>query len=198
MATTSANSPTAARRLPAWRRILQTTINWAVLLAIVVGVGYFLRTRAHEKAAPTSEAEAPPARLSDKFPDTLELAPTTVEAMHVQVVAVKPAPLNTPLKLYGSLYLEGSRLVHVQTRFSGQVVEVGETHEEGDGKTRALRPGDQVSTGQVLAKLWSREVGEKKSELVDAISNLYFHEASLKRYQDLVPSGGVPLKTLQE
>jgi cobalt-zinc-cadmium efflux system membrane fusion protein len=136
--------------------------------------------------------------LSDKFPETLELAPKTAQAMHVQVAEVRPAPRNTPLKLYGSLYLEGSRLVHVQTRFSGQVVEVGETHEEGDSKARVLRPGDQVSKGQVLAKLWSREVGEKKSELVDAISNLYFHEAALKRYQDLVPSGGVPLKTLQE
>src|SRR5438876_8799125 len=100
--------------------------------------------------------------------------------MGVQVAAVRAAPPTAPLRLFGSLYPEASRLVHVQTRFSGMVVEVGETHEEGDGKTRALRPGDQVSKGQVLAKLWSREVGEKKTELVDTISKLYFHEAQRK------------------
>src|SRR5205823_12832735 len=153
-------------------------------------------TRAQEKAAPTTETEAPPARLSDKFADTLEVAPKTVQAMHIQVVAVKPAPPNIPLKLYGSLYLQGNRLVHVQTRFTGQVVEVGETR-DNDGEMRALKPGDHVKKGEVLAKLWSKEVGEKKSDLVDALSKLYLHENVLKRLQSL-KEGVVPLARLQE
>src|SRR5947208_1016509 len=100
MATTSAPSPGAVRIHPAWRRALQTAINWIVLALIVVGIGYFLRARAHQQVTPVAGADVPAATLSEKMPDTLVLAPETVEAMHVQVVAVKRAPLNTPLKLY--------------------------------------------------------------------------------------------------
>jgi cobalt-zinc-cadmium efflux system membrane fusion protein len=196
MATNGASSPGAARPIPAWRRILQTTINWLVLAAIVVGMGYFLRSRAHQQVAPIEDADVAAARLSDELPETLELSPETREAMRVQVVDVKPAPRNIPLKLYGSLYLEGSRLVHVQTRFTGQVVEVGDTRDE-DGETRALKPGDHVKKGEVLAKLWSKEVGEKKSDLVDALSKLYLHENVLKRLTSL-KEGVVPLARLQE
>src|SRR6184192_339737 len=127
MATTSAPSPGAVRIHPAWRRALQTAINWIVLAVIVVGIGYFLRARAHQQVTPVAGADVPAATLSENLPDTLMLTPETVEAMHVQAVQVRSAPPNTPLKLYGSLYLEGSRLVHVQTRFPGMVVEVGQT-----------------------------------------------------------------------
>jgi cobalt-zinc-cadmium efflux system membrane fusion protein len=166
------------------------------LAAIVVGIGIFLRSRAHQQLTPVEDAEVPAAKLSEQLPDTLELTPETFEAMHVKVVDVKPAARNIPLKLYGSLYLEGSRLVHVQTRFTGQVVEVGETR-DNDGEMRALKPGDHVKKGEVLAKLWSKEVGEKKSDLVDALSKLYLHENVLKRLQSL-KEGVVPLARLQE
>ncbi|MBW8883972.1 MAG: efflux RND transporter periplasmic adaptor subunit, partial [Planctomycetia bacterium] len=197
MATISAPSAGAARTVPAWRRGLQTAINWIVLAVIVVGVGYFLRARAHQQVTPVAGADVPAATLSENLPDTLMLAPETVEAMHVQAVQVRQAPPNTPLKLYGSLYLEGSRLVHVQTRFPGMVVEVGDTQDASDNQIRPLKPGDKVSKGEVLAKLWSKEVGEKKTELVTAISDLHLHEAALKRYQSLA-GGAVPTKTVQE
>jgi cobalt-zinc-cadmium efflux system membrane fusion protein len=197
MANSSAPSPGAARTSPAWRRALQAAINWIVLAVIVVGIGYFLRARAHQQVTPVAGADVPAAKLSESMPDTLVLAPETIEAMHVQAVQVRPAPPNTPLKLYGSLYLEGSRLVHVQTRFPGMVVEVGETHDASENDTRPLKPGDKVTKGEVLAKLWSKEVGEKKTELVTAISDLYLHEAALKRYQTLA-GGAVPTKTVQE
>lgn len=197
MANTSAPSPGAARTIPAWRRALQTAINWIVLAVIVVGVGYFLRARAHQQVTPVEGSDVPAATLSETMPDTLVLAPDTVEAMHVQAVQVRPSPPNTPLKLYGSLYLEGSRLVHVQTRFPGMVVEVGQTEDTDERQMRPLKPGDKVTKGEVLAKLWSKEVGEKKTELVTAISDLYLHEAALKRYQTLA-GGAVPTKTVQE
>jgi membrane fusion protein, heavy metal efflux system len=194
MASSSA-AGSAVRRPAGWRKVVQVTANWVVLVAIVVGVGYFLRTRAQQQATPVAETEEPPARLSDRFPDTLEVARQTIEEMRVQVAAVKPAPPSAPLKLLGSLYLEGSRLVHVQTVFLGRVVEVGKITE--GGQARALRPGDRVEEGQVLAKLWSKEVGEKKSALVDAISDLYLHESVLKRLQ-MLSGGSVPLARLQE
>jgi cobalt-zinc-cadmium efflux system membrane fusion protein len=191
------SSPSVARRSPAWRKTVQVAINWIVLLAIVLGVGYFLRTRAHQQATPPTDNDEPPARLSEQYADTLELAPQTVEAMRVQVAAVQPAPRTAPLKLFGWLFLEGSRYVHVQSRFTGQVVEVGETSAEGGRPARPLRPGDKVEKGEVLAKLWSKDVGEKKSDLVDAISKLYLHGNVLKRLKSLA-EGAIPLARLQE
>src|SRR5437764_10857532 len=148
MATISAPSSGAARTTPAWRRALQTAINWIVLGVIIVAVGYFLRARAHQQVTPVAGADVPAAKLSENLPDTLVLTPETVEAMHVQAVEVRPAPPNIPLKLYGSLYLQGSRLVHVQTRFPGMVVEVGQTEDATDHQLRALQPGDIVSKGE--------------------------------------------------
>jgi membrane fusion protein, heavy metal efflux system len=191
------SSPSADRRSVAWRRTVQIAINWIVLLTIVMGVGYFLRTRAQQQAPPQAESSQPPARLSEEYADTLELAPETVAAMRVQVTAVKPAPATAPLKLFGWLFLEGSRYVHVQTRFTGQVVEVGQIREEATGRMRPLRPGDKVEKGEVLAKLWSKEVGEKKSDLVDAISKQYLHGNVLKRLKTLA-EGAIPLARLQE
>jgi len=191
-----ATSPTgtAPRRWPI-RRILQTLLNWAVLGAAIVGVGFFLRQRAHQQATPPAEPQEAPVQLASDMPNTLELAPHTVEAMQVAVVQVRPAPRTAPLRLFGSLYLEGSRLVHVQTRFTGQAVEVGETLDNGEH--RALRPGDKVTKGQVLAKLWSKEVGEKKSDLVDAISKYHLHNNVLKRLQSLA-GGAVASARVQE
>jgi cobalt-zinc-cadmium efflux system membrane fusion protein len=174
---------------------VQTLLNWAVLAAAIIGVGFFLRQRAHQQATPPAEPQEPPVQLVSDMPNTLELSPHTVEAMQVTVVQVQPAPRTAPLRLYGSLYLEGSRLVHVQTRFTGQAVEVGETNDNGE--QRALRPGDKVEKGQVLAKLWSKEVGEKKSDLVDAISKYHLHNNVLKRLQSLA-GGAVASARVQE
>src|SRR5437764_14552604 len=99
MATISAPSSGAARTTPAWRRALQTAINWIVLAVIVVAGGYFLRARAHQQVTPVAGADVPAATLSEDLPDTLVLAPETIEAMHVHAVEVRPAPRNTPLRL---------------------------------------------------------------------------------------------------
>jgi cobalt-zinc-cadmium efflux system membrane fusion protein len=126
----------------------------------------------------------------------LDVAPQTVDAMGIKVVEVKEAAPTQPIKLLGSLYLEGSRLVHVQTVFVGRVIEVGQTT-DNDGKTRPLRPGDRVKKDEILAKLWSKEVGEKKSELVDAISRRYLHEAVRKRLE-VLGTTVVPAARVQE
>ena len=114
--------------------------------------------------------------------------------MGVQVAEVKACAAHRPLKLFGWLYLEGSRLAHVQTVFIGRAVEVGQTVDEG--QPRALQPGDTVKEKQILAKLWSKEIGEKKSDLVDALSKLRWHENTLQRLNASI--GAVPRKDVFE
>jgi len=191
----SGASGTPVGRSIAWRKVAQTAVNWVVLLAMVLAVEFFLRTRAHQRNSPQPQADAPPTRRSETKPDTLELLPQTAQAMGIQVAEIEPAPQTAPLRLVGQLYLEGSRLAHVQTVFIGRVVEVGQTTE--GGKSRALRPGDDVEKGQILAKLWSKEVGEKKSDLVDAISKLHWHQNTVNRLKALSGSA-VPLARIYE
>lgn len=50
---------------------------------------------------------------------------------------------------------------------------------------RPLRLGDHVGKGQLLAVIWSKDVGEKKSDLVNALSKLYLDEAQLKSLRSL-------------
>ena len=61
----------------------------------------------------------------------------------------------------------------------------------------ALRVGDHVTKGQLLAIVWSKDIGEKKSDLVDALSQLARDEMQLKRLQSLDP-GVVAVKDVRE
>ncbi|HEX5445253.1 MAG TPA: efflux RND transporter periplasmic adaptor subunit, partial [Pirellulales bacterium] len=78
-------------------------------------------------------------------------------------------------------------LVPVHSRFSGEVVLIGPvdpafTSDDAEAGRR-LRYGDRVKKNQLLAVVWSTDIGEKKSELVDAISRLVLDERVLSQYQ---------------
>ena len=95
----------------------------------------------------------------------------------------------------GSSAYDPNRLVPVHTRFPGQVVEIA-TVDDPAVKSPGIVPSrhpvrytDHVSKGQRLAVLWSKDLGEKKSELVDAQAKLKLHEKSLsllKQYSDAI------------
>jgi cobalt-zinc-cadmium efflux system membrane fusion protein len=77
-------------------------------------------------------------------------------------------------------------LARVHSRFEGHVVALGTFHEP-QGKSRPLQFGDAVAKDQTLAVLWSREIGQKKSELLDAYSQHSLAKATLERLKTLRP-----------
>jgi cobalt-zinc-cadmium efflux system membrane fusion protein len=101
----------------------------------------------------------------------------------------EPAPPPRTLKLPASLTLDPRRLVHVHTRFPGEVVFVASI--EQDGRNRLIQYGDRVTKGQVLATVWSKDIGETKSELVEVLAHLEISEALLARLEG-VSKGIVP------
>ncbi len=127
--------------------------------------------------------------------DSIELSPRVV-----QLGGIKTQPATEPtqprqLVLRGSLAYDPNRLVPVHTRFPGQVVEIAMVDDpavKSPGLVPSRRPvryTDHVSKGQRLAVLWSKDLGEKKSELVDAQAKLKLHEKSLsllKQYSDAI------------
>jgi cobalt-zinc-cadmium efflux system membrane fusion protein len=79
------------------------------------------------------------------------------------------------------------------------VVSIGSIQPPGApaGQTRRLQFGDRVTKGQLLAVIWSKDVGEKKSDLVDAISKLNLDETLLNSLNKL-KEGEVPGSRVRE
>lgn len=134
-------------------------------------------------------------RFDDHQIDLVHLKPSTAQAMNVSTVIATRPLAGTNLRLRGQLMLDPSRLVHVHTRFAGEVTTVAEVVE--NSQRRQLRVGDRVKSGQLLAVLWSKEIGEKKSDLVDAWSKLFLHETILRNLKK-IEGGGVAQRTIDE
>jgi cobalt-zinc-cadmium efflux system membrane fusion protein len=88
------------------------------------------------------------------------------------------------LRLPGVLTFDPNRYVRVHSRFQGEVRKVG----MAEGKNRPLQFGDSVKVGQLLTTIWSKDIGEKKSELVDALTREHFDKIILKRLESVEDS----------
>jgi cobalt-zinc-cadmium efflux system membrane fusion protein len=172
-----------------------------ILLLIVAGFGggYVIGSRAEElKKFDAHEAQAHHAETSRRQltgvelgqePGQLRLNPDVVKSLNIQVAAAREAPKTEPLVLAGSLFLDSSHLAVVHTRFTGEVVRVGDVAEvnpqESNSKTRQVRAGDFVKKNDIIAVVWSKEIGEKKSDLMEALSRRNASKATLQRLEDL-------------
>jgi cobalt-zinc-cadmium efflux system membrane fusion protein len=136
--------------------------------------------------------------------DTIQVSSAGLKTIGLQTVEVGPAPPPEPLRLPGSLKLDTDRMVHVHARFPGELVRLGTTvnlDRLADGaelpEERPLRFGDIVAKGQILGVVWSKDIGEKKSELVGALSQMKIDLEVLTKLEK-VEKGIVPEPRLQE
>ncbi len=108
---------------------------------------------------------------------------------NVEQIAVAEKPTRTrPLVMPGSTALDPARLIRLRVRFApAEVVEIGKIDDphSSPGSTaqrrRELQAGDPVKKGDLLAVLSSVDVGNKKNDLFDALSQLRLDEEVLKR-----------------
>ncbi len=179
-------------RSKAWKWIF-------VGLCLSVGggiVAYTTYSPAARSIAASGATTAPSMRLVPGSTNTLELTPQLIGNLGVRTAKVVSAAGHDRLKLSGSLLLDSNRMVRVHSRFPGEVASIA-TDLGGSGDPRPLRLGDRVAKGQLLAVIWSKDVGEKKSDLVDALSKLYMHQAQLKNLQAL-PAATVAGRQMRE
>lgn len=173
---------------PGFRPLISKLLMFVVLIA-VGGVGYYFSQqktgRSHASDASPRQSTQPSTvglvQLTSHNTETVRLA--SADAMKMLGIRVGPVHGVAPpeaLRLPGVLSLDPSRIVRVHCRFLGEVISIGIV---ADG-SRPLRYGDTVKKGQVLAVIWSKEVGEKKSELVDAISKLDADTSTLARMDE--------------
>ena len=179
-----------------------------VSVAIVAGVGGLLAA-AYWHLRATLEPVKPTAigrksvlfQLAPGKPDTIRIAAEAVEAIQLKTSPVEQAPSPEPLRLPGSLGLDPNLLLPVHSRFPGEVARLATVDVPTmGGKTtqRLIRYGDSVKQGQILAVIWSKDIGEKKSELVDALSRLDLDQRLLQRLSSLKPGTIIPEKQLAE
>jgi membrane fusion protein, heavy metal efflux system len=151
--------------------------------------------------APSGDRQTVPAKLAGKNQQTLELSAEVSKFIGVGVEEVRAATQARKLMLDGSLALSPERLSHVRARFPGEVVEVAKmpAGPEATLQTleRQIRFGDHVAKGQVLAVIWSADLGSKKNDLIDAIAQLRFDQKQLQRSENLYKESAINLATLE-
>jgi len=142
-------------------------------------------------AADASPANAPELTGTK---DALALPADIAKRLEVRTELARPSTAPSTLELSGSLILDSDRLAHVHARFPGEVVALGSV---GNG-SRPIAFGQHVRKGQLLAVIWSRDLGEKKSDLIDALSQLRVDEDSLARISVAAAEGSVPDRILRD
>ncbi len=99
--------------------------------------------------------------------DAIRLPQEVAAKLGICTEPVEHATAPVTLELAGTLMLDSDRLSHVRARFAGEIVELGGV--EGQS---TVGFGQRVRKGQLLAVIWSRDLGEKKSDLIDSLSQL--------------------------
>jgi cobalt-zinc-cadmium efflux system membrane fusion protein len=97
--------------------------------------------------------------------------------------AVKPTKTR-PLVMPGSTALDPARLMRIRVRFAPcetvQIARVPDANfKTGQTEERELRTGDRVKKGQLLAVVYSVDVGQQKNALIDSLSQLKLDEEIL-------------------
>jgi cobalt-zinc-cadmium efflux system membrane fusion protein len=129
-------------------------------------------------------------RLTDEAVKGLGIAPVAAKK------AMQPRPLPPQI---GTLNYDNDRLFSIRSRFPGEIAEFKQVEEDTTGSPtrRPLRFGDKVKQGETLAVLWSRDLGEKKAGLVDAMCSLQLSRDTLARQYDLFKDGALSLAAIK-
>jgi cobalt-zinc-cadmium efflux system membrane fusion protein len=173
--------------------ILTGILLASLIVGGVVGTQRLMRYLAPQTAEASGEgAAAQAARLVGEG-ETISLSPELAANLGVQTCKVEPSSSLVTLELSGTLVFDQDRLSHVHARFPGEIVELG----AGDGQSPTVGFGQHVRKGQMLAVIWSHDLGEKKSELIDALSQLRVDEDSLARIK-AATDGAIPDRLIRD
>lgn len=182
----------------------------AVLSAAVVVAGGSAAWMAH---ATTKKADAQPAepakpeRIARLDADRVTVPAAVAERLKLTTAPVAPSHPCPFAPFQGTLALDNNTLQRVHTRFAGEVVELGHCTVPSEASlstrpfaavTRPVQVGDEVKAGQLLAVVWSKDLGEKKSQLVDAVSKLKADEKVLATLRDLLKQNATAERSVRD
>jgi cobalt-zinc-cadmium efflux system membrane fusion protein len=190
--TTRPTAPDApAPRTPRWRVAAGAAAAVALFAALwVFGMPHiraWVEARRDQEPSPNpSEPDWTGAAGVPGDFNGIEVPPQVAQRLGLRSVAVTRSEDPRPLRLSGILNYDADRLASVRSRFAGEVIQLEKVAEPGpNGQTqeRVLSLGDRVEKGQLLAVVWSRDQGQLKSALVDALVKLWLDEKVLSGYE---------------
>ena len=124
-------------------------------------------------------------RLTKEAFDGLRITTAKVET------PTEPRPLPPQ---FGTINYDNDRLFILKSRFAGEVAVLKEKVEPAiPTASRTLRYGDRFEQGDLLAVVWSKDLGTQKAALVDAVCALRLSTNQLERYGKLYEDGALPL-----
>ncbi len=104
----------------------------------------------------------------------------------VDVDVVQQRPMREAVSANGELLFDPTRVAHLSARASGTIAAVFKTI------------GDQVSTGEILALVDASQVGQAKSQFLQATVLKQLRATTVERLRSLGSGGVVPQKTVIE
>ena len=176
--------PAAKARGKRVLRLIWVALVAGLLIAIVaVAIALVNKWWHPKKEAGDVIASTSWVKLVARQPPTVELRPVTVRSLGMETGEAKPAAWLRPMRMYGQLAPNTDRLIRIKPRFAGQVSKIKEIQGSQNGRTilRPVRIGDKVKKDDVLAVIWSKDLGQAKSDLVDGLSQLRLDQEILKR-----------------
>jgi cobalt-zinc-cadmium efflux system membrane fusion protein len=205
----NSTSPAAARtvRQPAqfhnkpvvrapWSRLRKARKLLLPILVVLIAFAWAYGARKlpwMKPDADKSDMLAQSVELVEDKPNSLRVPLEVRKALGMQKdkadqIAVAQQPTRKlPLVMPGSTALDPARLIRVRVRFApAEVVEIGKIDDPHASPgnipplRRDLQAGDPVKKGDLLAVLYSVDLGNKKNDLFDALSQLRLDEELLK------------------
>jgi cobalt-zinc-cadmium efflux system membrane fusion protein len=187
------------------RTIIGGLLGCVGVAALVIGLLLFQNHRAAQAGTATAPPAAPKSVRTG--PDSLEIPAEVVRSIDLHTARAAASNRPRPLGPFpGILAPDNDRLARVHTRFAGEVValgtpngtETGELPQAGSTAGRPVSAGDTVRKGQLLAVVWSKDLGEKKSELIDALVKLKSDRKTLNELTGLYTRGGTSERVLRD
>jgi len=109
-----------------------------------------------------------------------------LEKAGVDIAVVAQRPMIEAVVAPGEVTYDQTRTAHLASRVTGTVASV------------LKQVGDRVQAGDLLALIDSAEVGQGKSELLQAISQYRLKKTNVERLTPLFENGSVPERNLRE
>lgn len=153
------------------RRFWSYLVNGGLLLVMVVAgtVGIGCKERTVEESSQSSPSDRPASagqgKVSDRtsastaMPDEVSISTEALSGQAFQTAQVERHPFRDEIAATATIKPNEYRLVHLSPRIEGRVTEV------------RAELGQNVKTSQVLALLDSIELGQKKSDFLQATTN---------------------------
>jgi cobalt-zinc-cadmium efflux system membrane fusion protein len=162
-----------------------------------------------KKAAQGSESSGGRERLASASlaaggTDTLEVPVDVVQKLGIRTAAVEQATKLRPLELAGSINIYADRFQLVRTYWPGEVVQIGTVEASPqvppplETASKQISLGDRVSKGQLLAVIYNADLGSKKNDLIDALSQLSIDQKQYDALNELYKKGAATEAMLRQ